>query len=144
MTDLAWAAGLIDGEGCISIKKTKVNNTRKAKSPYYSLILGVKMVHKPAIDKLYSIFLVGSIIRREGKGNIRPTWTWCVGGTPAVAKILKAILPFSIVKLSEIHLALLFSSIINKAGYKKLVPVAVLEERERLYKSMKLAKRYAW
>ncbi len=53
-TDYAWAAGIIDGEGCISIAKTL---RKDAKNFSYCLCIGVSMSHFPTVEKLNNIFL---------------------------------------------------------------------------------------
>lgn len=51
-TDLAWAAGLIDGEGCICIVK---ENRPGNLSTQYRLRLSVGMTDKKTIKKLHSL-----------------------------------------------------------------------------------------
>ena len=53
--ELAWVAGIIDGEGCISVIKSKVN---KKEGVYfrYQLNIYVGMIHKPTIYRIKDIF----------------------------------------------------------------------------------------
>jgi len=62
--EIAWFAGLVDGEGCIHITRRRATRT---KSPCYILYFTVAMTHLPAIEKIKSIWGVGSIRSRPNK-----------------------------------------------------------------------------
>jgi len=80
-TDRAWAAGYIDGEGCLDVPRgirVRVTNT-----------------HKPTLDHLQSFF--GGSVRphsaRTPQRAHRPTWVWTVHGMEA-SDALEKLLPF--------------------------------------------------
>lgn len=100
----AWAAGIIDGEGCLRIKKQHSPTHRL--NPWYGMALRVKMIHAPAIRRLHEIFGVGSV-RPEPRTNKRTLWVWEVS-TDQAAMVLRKIRPYLIVKAAEADLLLEF------------------------------------
>ncbi len=102
-TDLAWSAGLIDGEGCIRI--SKVEHTKK--STTYDLWLTVGMCHKESIIKLYDIFEFGSLRVDNSPSRKTPLWVWQCS-THDTVKVLKQIMPWLTCKRKEAELALDF------------------------------------
>ncbi len=101
--DLAWAAGLVDGEGCIRISKTEPNG----KSICYDLWLTVAMCDKEPIMKLHNIFELGAIRVDQCPSRRTPIWTWQCS-TKATAKIITGIMPWLTCKREEAELALDF------------------------------------
>jgi hypothetical protein len=125
--DIAWAAGFIDGEGCIHIHKmTRKNNI------YFGLILHVSNTNYDSILKLKTIFNCGSIQVRKTCSD-KNIWTYVVTGKEA-ASVLSLIKDYSIVKLSEINLALEFQSTIIHGGK---VPSTYDSDRLAYYEKMK-------
>jgi len=104
-TDIAYIAGLFDGEGCIRINKNSANRN------YYTLNVSVKMawewmpkylhlafggsIHKYKMDKYYP--------------NAKDQWCWNIRGKEAT-EFLKAILGYLRVKRAEAELAIVFQS----------------------------------
>ena len=112
-TDIAYIAGLFDGEGCIRINKNS------AQHRYYSLNVSVKMswqwmpeflrcgfggsVYKYKMDKYYP--------------NAKDQWCWNIRGQQAV-EFLETVMPYLKLKRAEAELALLFQSKkLSKADY---------------------------
>lgn len=90
-TDLAYAAGLIDGEGCVGVYRNSHNGN-------YQLRITVEMTVKRPLDKLYSMF--GGRFYYKAKANMpnhKPAHTWMVFNGNA-EKVLKLILPYLLVK----------------------------------------------
>lgn len=93
-TDIAYLAGIIDGEGYIGIKKTR---RKECVSPTYQARIQVRMVDEPAIAFLAQT-LGGSYYEeqpRVPKG--RPLYCFQASDARAEA-ILRAVLPFLRVK----------------------------------------------
>ena len=113
MTDLeiGWVAGLIDGEGCISISCEPPKPYNNRRSPYYQLHLDVLMTHLPTIEKLCSVTGMGEI-----KHRVKPTFArnqsfhWRVVCNQAAA-LLQVIRPAMVTKAEEADIALEFSSL---------------------------------
>jgi hypothetical protein len=97
-TDVAWLAGIIEGEGQIAYYLA-------ARSP----VLAVSMTDKDIIEKLHTI---------TGEGNVRgpykvekphhtPIWRWSVQNKAGVRRILEAIKPhMGIRRRKQIHATL--------------------------------------
>ena len=101
-TDLAWAAGFIDGEGTVYI------SPERTKHPMGLRLLASQTVEKP-LRKLQSLFGGGNVYLRNDtrKETYRPLWTWQLSGTLAKAA-LKAMLPYLTVKSQQAAIALNF------------------------------------
>lgn len=81
--DIAWAAGLIEGEGCF---------TKHTGHPYLLL----DMTDKDVIEKLYSIFPNGTIrgpYNHKNKPHHKPRWRFDAFGTKCIT-IMKAVYPY--------------------------------------------------
>lgn len=87
--NLAWAAGLFEGEGCITQAKRKDN-----KFEYRHLTL--EMSDKDIVDKFQNILGCGSIRHRirTDKPNSKPTWQWNLTNSVQISAILYAIYPW--------------------------------------------------
>ena len=101
--DYAWAAGIIDGEGCIFIRRNKGGGSNGAKTYYYSLGIKVTMGHEPTILRLREMFGSGSKHTVSQLGwNLAYTWL-------AQAKIARTVLdkitPYCFTKAEEIKVA---------------------------------------
>ncbi|MBU0791738.1 MAG: LAGLIDADG family homing endonuclease, partial [Gammaproteobacteria bacterium] len=115
--ELAWVAGIIDGEGCISVIKSKVN---KKEGVYfrYQLNIYVGMIHKPTIYRIKDIFKFGHLAKDDrGSECSRTRFIWGVSCNQAEA-VLKAILPFMITKKEEARVALEFQENTDRSGGK--------------------------
>lgn len=65
-TDLAWAAGLFEGEGCVT------KNGRK------NLSLQINMTDEDVLRKFHSVVSVGWISGPHARGKHKPAWCWKV------------------------------------------------------------------
>jgi len=139
---LAWAAGIIDGEGCISIARRNPvgNNGRGSRSPSYTVNLKIGMVHRPTIEALRETFNVGALYNRPPeKPNHRTQWHWIVSGKD-LARVLTMVLPYLIVKKEEADLALFFlqkNVKVNKRWLRAGVSEEIAQFREVCYRRMR-------
>jgi hypothetical protein len=99
-TDLAWAAGFIDGEGCVSLIKRRNGDGYL----YYQANLNVPQIDKAPLDKLKEMF-GGNIRANKIIGNRRPSFTWTIHAA-SCRKALQEMLPYLIVKKKEALLLL--------------------------------------
>jgi hypothetical protein len=100
---LAWAAGLFDGEGCISIHTN-------ASGKQHTLRMTMQMVHKPTIERLRDIIGSGSINkapRSKRNRNFRTAWCYSVVCQQAVTA-LERLRPHLVTKATEADIALTF------------------------------------
>lgn len=97
-TDAAYIAGIIDGEGCVSVNKRK--SAQVSNGAFYSPEINVSMTDKDVIYWLKETSGVGRINTRPGKKpNHRTQYVWSVCGIDAgnlalrVSQYLKVKLP---------------------------------------------------
>lgn len=132
-TELAWAAGIVDGEGCIYIART-LDKKRGYES--YQLYLRVVMAHAETIARLHSLFGVGTL-HTERRPNPKHSiiYGWNCGSQSA--KIVSPLVrPFLFTKAEQADIALTFSAL-PRASVK--VPDDRIE-RQRLYWLLKECK----
>lgn len=134
-TDLAWAAGFIDGEGCIRIAKT---NTRDKISKRYSLMITAPQTDSRPIYKLQKMF--GGTITEYDKGIYKKQWCWKVAAH-ASENVLNHLLPYFVVKGEQAQIALEFQSVMNANQSRKRRTPERLELMEMYYIKIKELKK---
>lgn len=116
-TKLAWAAGFIDGEGCITANYAKHKHDKRG---YVNLILDVAQIRRKPLDELVALF--GGRVR-SGKVSTGICYFWRLYGTNAAA-VLKQIHPYLVLKTRQAELALELQSLTRvKKGYQPHDPV---------------------
>jgi len=98
-TDLAYLAGLVDGEGCIRIKRTKAYKCQGRQTPGYHASISVRMVDEPSIAFLHET-LGGWYYLEKHRAKGRPMYCWQASDQKA-ATILRALLPYLRLKLDQ-------------------------------------------
>ena len=103
-TDLAYLAGILDGEGCIHIGKWI---GQEGQLPRYRLAVQISMVDK--VPLLLARFAFGGYLRLRKRKNDKwkPLWEWGVGSGSAV-ECLKDLMPYLHTKKAEAELAIKF------------------------------------
>jgi len=96
-TDLAYLAGLIDGEGCIRIKKCKPYRCQGRVTPGYHPAIQVRMVDEHAIRFLAETLGGWYYKEKPHSNNGRPLFCYQATDSRAEA-IIKAVRPFLRVK----------------------------------------------
>lgn len=115
-TDLAWAAGIIDGEGSISLARCK----RQGKDETYSLRVQVGNTDPRMILRLKELF-GGSIPKVENRGRYKPMWRWILYGN-AAAVFLTSVLPYLVSKRDQAECGLTSRSLLRPRWNKKPEP----------------------
>ena len=122
-TDLAWAAGLFDGEGCVQIKRD-YNDKVNRRWTTYSLRAIVVNTHVPTLVRFKAIVGIGTIRPMAFYGahskKSKQRWEW-----QAVSKqaemVLRALLPYLVTKKAQAEIALLSREYQGKIGsYRNL------------------------
>jgi hypothetical protein len=126
--ELAYLAGIIDGEGCISIPRWK--NPKRARR----IVLTVTMKQPEAVWELSRIF--GGRVNKVDKKYIR----WTIGNQNA-ADALTNLLPYLRVKHEEAVLALKFQDSVNENRDNYRLPDGVREWREQIATEIAALKR---
>lgn len=110
-SDLGWAAGVLDGEGCILLYKA---TTRTGTA--YVLRVCVVNTSLLMLRRLQEIFGTGNIVvHAKATERHRPRWMWEVTTKKAEA-VLKLIEPYLVNKREEAQLALYSRSLIGRHG----------------------------
>ena len=130
-TDLAWAAGIIDGEGCIGLHLV-TTNTGKC----YVLRITVVNTDIRMLEELKRIFGIGSIAARgRGKPHWKDQWYWLVCSKKA-EEVLREVEPYLVSKRDQAEIALLSRRYMGRHGVNKENPnqeqLANLKERLQL------------
>lgn len=129
--ELAYAAGIIDGEGSIVIGRCL---TRR-KTPIYSFVVEVAMADREAVDWFHKSF--GGGLYEFSKPERRKSYRWQVG-TNNAKKFLMAIIPYLKVKQKQAELAIKFQnqrSYAYHCGNPK--PQEVIDLEKSLYEKLK-------
>jgi len=111
---LAYCAGVIDSDGCVTIKKRRIHETtaRKSAGVNLSATVFVRQVESGAVDLLLATF--GGTIRVHGPSTPggRDLYQWAVSNRKAVAAA-RAILPFLRIKKKQAEILLEFGEIVG-------------------------------
>jgi len=144
LTEFAWLAGIIDGEGCIYIHKSKPNPKKGEKNPYYSLRIRVAMTHFPTIRKICDTFggIYSEKIRRNKNEKDQACWDFS-GKQTDFLQFLEIISKFSLTKLKEILIAIEFIKLPKGNSFKE-TPNWLNEKRDELHILIKKLKKYRY
>lgn len=109
-TDKAYFAGIVDGEGCISVRKATSRNCTWIRGS-----LHICMSNKPVLEYLASLAEEVGVLclcddQRAKRNGWKPMWHW-VMSTQQAAKILKIVLPYLRVKRVQAELLIELASI---------------------------------
>jgi hypothetical protein len=134
----AYAAGLIDGEGCIHISKEKPETMERAVNSKYGLTVIVDMADGKGIDLLYGLFggKIKQVDTNKRKSFIPYTfdksWHWEIYGTKA-KEMLKKIYPFLRIKKEQARIAIDFRTRQEK-DIEKRKRIIFRDEKGRIQK----------
>jgi|SRR5579871_467146 hypothetical protein len=115
--DLAYLAGIVDGEGCISINRQKQKDYKK--HPYaYRGTINVHMTSESTIRWIHKTVKLGSVcFKPVHKKNHKNAWTWAVWSKQAALLIVQ-LLPYLKLKKKQGKLLLKFQNAMNKHSTK--------------------------
>lgn len=95
---LAYLAGVIDGEGCIGVRKTR--RTGSFKSTRYNAIMTVGNTSRLMIEQLIAVFGVGCVTYRYPTKTKRACYLWSTSSLGA-RHVLRIVGPYLIVKREQ-------------------------------------------
>lgn len=112
-TDLAWAAGIIDGEGSIFIMKQGRKDRERDRN--YILRVSVQSTDPYMTKELLRLFKDGAVFTQEldKRPNNSNTLKWQISGHRA-AKVLEKLLPYLRVKHEQAVAAIEFQNTTKK------------------------------
>ena len=137
IADLAWAAGIIDGEGSIFVMKQ--GRKDRERDCNYIMRVSVQSTDPHMAKELCNIFPDGAVFTQEidKKPQNSNTLKWQINGRKA-AFVLKQILPFMKVKHEQAKLAIDFQETTKKHWRHK--KKSDYETQEKFYFKLKQAK----
>lgn len=132
-TDAAYLAGLIDGEGCISVTRTATNAAAKGcrRGFAYRSSMAMNLTDLNLLTWAKEVTGVGKISPRKVSGNRRSAWCWAVWSKEASA-LVQAIRPYLKLKGPQADNLIRFQDLMRSPGSNGLTDFE-WEERERLY-----------
>src|SRR5436305_1549913 len=108
-TDLAWAAGCVDGEGCVSIRTQKVGRSARLQ---FALYLAVSNTDPRMPARFHELF-GGSLVNKTGNQVRRPIFEWRVFATNA-GRILRMLRPYLVIKGEQADIAIAFADTLKR------------------------------
>ena len=115
--DLAYAAGLIDGEGCFGLARERNGNGSLVYRPYVT----VGMTTEEPIRWLHELFGVGGVTFFPKAPPARPMYRWRTQGKGA-RTVAEALLPYLRVKADVARLILAFyDDAVQPVGHGRIV-----------------------
>jgi hypothetical protein len=99
--DLAYCAGLFDGEGCVQCKNYPkiLKKGNLSKFGKWNIALEISMTDIEPLHYFLNVFKIGSIFYKKNTDNLskKDLWRWRAASKNALA-VAKLIYPYSIVK----------------------------------------------
>ena len=132
-TNIAYIAGLFDGEGCVSYKQYMRQRPHNKKPyPTWSIRMEMSMTDKSILKWVHEILKVGTVGKRKnGRGSLgkKQQWRWRCQYREAyyVARLLW---PYAHVKLDKIqkiidhyssHLEIINGKVVSLEDYKRIM-----------------------
>lgn len=108
ISEAAYIAGFIDGEGCIGIGWTR--SRHNAKKRYRKLSLQITQTEREPLDFVVEKLGVGKVygphIRQAGELGTKPRYTYSLRRQPEIVRVLRLLLPYFIVKRARAEAAI--------------------------------------
>ena len=115
--DIAYIAGITDGEGSIGIYEVK---SKEGRPKGWSVKFTITGAHKPMIESLYNHYKFGNFTTQKRQAtiknphtgadlkNIKQGWKWQVSRREEITKILEDIRPYLIEKADQADVMLAY------------------------------------
>lgn len=132
---LAWAAGIVDGEGSITVTRSGAD--------VFQLQVQVVATSKEMIDRIFEIAGDGNVYNYAGHTpRARPTWRWTIRNRHAAAFLFR-VLPFLVVKAKQAQLGIDFVSGLAQhgGGTGRFVSALEVDRRADIYAQLKALNR---
>lgn len=126
--NLAYLAGILDGEGCFSIKYNKNTDV-------YFTTVALGMTERPALELMAEMF--GGKIRLDSSGRHKSMFRWESNSAPKNKEILEAVLPYVRVKKEQVRMLLECIDTIREIGGGAKTSTTTKQLRKELYLRMK-------
>ena len=103
--DIAYIAGIFDGEGSLTYKKYKERRKKGNKINYYDcwrIAMEVSMTDKNTIELIHETLMCGTVRPKKVPKGMKPQWRWRCTFRDCLY-VCKKLWPFAIVKLHKIE-----------------------------------------
>jgi hypothetical protein len=132
-TDWAYAAGFVDGEGCIAI----VRSFTPARDLYqYSVQVVVANRDRRVLDWMQDVWGGWVVAVSTGKGRARPSWTWRAPTGVSAKPFLTGIRPWLRLKASQCENAVAMIELLapgRRLGRGRRLPPEIRTKQEQCY-----------
>ncbi len=131
--ELGWAAGAVDGEGCIAIRTSPAATSKR---PQYGLYLAVSNTDPRMPARLAEMF-GGNVVLKDDKHRQRAIYEWRVFSSKA-GSILRELRPYLIIKGEQADVAIAFAATLKRVGQHSpevLAARAAMKDRIRVLKT---------
>jgi len=140
--EIAYIAGLFDGEGSIMINRQAGENYMKAtkrKTPGYSVSLSLGMIDQELIEWLKSKLNVGNVVCEKVYHAKRPMYRWYVKNKQGCLHVLNMLVPYlrGKRKQAELQKAFITECLGLDNNRNNGVPKELAEKREQYWLKMK-------
>ncbi len=137
--ELAYLAGLFDGEGTICIQKDSrplSKDNGRNWNAIYNVTFRVGMTHRKAVERFKEFFNVGFIDCEKSYHQFRPMWRYSIRAKDDVKMVIEKIRPFLFVKKANADLAIrYFEECPSRRG--QYLSEEVLAKKEQFYVAMR-------
>ena len=103
--DIAYVAGIFDGEGSLTYKKYKERRKKGNKVNYYDcwrIAMEISMTDKNTIELIHETLMCGTVRPKKVPKGMKPQWRWRCTFRDCLY-VCKKLWPFAIVKLHKIE-----------------------------------------
>lgn len=134
LTDWAYAAGFVDGEGCIAVVRSFVPSRGRY---YYGVNVVVTNTNREVLDWMQSIWGGWVVATSSPSRQVRARlgWNWRSSGAPSKVFLI-GIKPWLRIKGAQCQNALAMISLLQRSRRtlgREFLPKAWLDEQEKLY-----------
>ena len=137
--DIAYSAGIFDGEGWAIIAPYNYNSTFKGTVyPRHRVRIGVSNTSLLMLEWLKCTWGGNIYLGYPRKGKRRPLYSW-QSSEKIAAPFLSQILSYLKIKTGQVRLDLKFRSTIGRTSRGRPVSKSILDERNRLMNAMRVA-----
>ena len=117
-TNLAYIAGLFDGEGSIHVAHQKAPRVQNPNHRVHVLSINITNTNKECIDFIFNTFNFGYVqTKKISNSNHKTLYIWSVRCLKA-GKFLSVIFPYLIIKKEIAKIALEFQKRISKGNHQ--------------------------
>jgi hypothetical protein len=127
---VGYLAGILDGEGSVSLKKSNANKHRK--TPQYEGAVTMGMVYKEIIDLFVQRY--GGAVRIERVPNRQPIYRYAKVGTQGVLAILEELTPYLIEKRERAELLMEYYKSIDNTRFRNALGHTLPMSEQELFK----------